>query len=149
MFDLLDLLDLVRLTQLGSFRKQIGFEQHRLHALIANGYQGFDTVQVNHDAGVALCTDVTDQRVKAVHLAHCACRSAGITNDLEQGGEVSAYLDSLGWVLYKMGRFAEAEAMLRVAMLKQQQEQRQQRKGCRGSSCTSPCQQSATCCSRR
>lgn len=49
---------------------------------------------------------------------------AMIRRAIEQGGEVSAYLDSLGWVLYKMGRFAEAEAMLRLAMLKQQQEQR-------------------------
>jgi Tfp pilus assembly protein PilF len=47
-----------------------------------------------------------------------------IRRAIEQGGEVSAYLDSLGWVLYKMGRFAEAEAMLRLALIKLQQEQR-------------------------
>ena len=39
--------------------------------------------------------------------------------------DVSSYLDSMGWVYYKMGRFAEAEAMLRRAISQQREEHRQ------------------------
>ena len=41
---------------------------------------------------------------------------------LEQDPGNAAYLDTLAWVLYKQGRFAEAEAVMRQAILKQRQD---------------------------
>lgn len=40
-----------------------------------------------------------------------------IQRAIDAGGEVSSYLDSMAWVLYKMGRFAEAEAYMRQAIV--------------------------------
>lgn len=53
---------------------------------------------------------------------------AMVRRAIEQEGEVSSYLDSLGWVLYKMGRYAHAEAMLRLAIAKLREERRAQRR---------------------